>query len=534
MSPPTAEGARSGVRTCGLLRRPTQRRSTARSSASTRQRATHRREPASGGDGREREPDHRLRPRNPFRITVRPGTNEVGRRCRLEHVGGDQPRRRSHEREELRVAPLRVAVCGNRATTELNLNICETLYAAGVGAIKISIFRLQPRRQGRHESDPRHVSDGKLADRAVGLHPATAVPRRRTAERCSSRTTRVTASGSCSPVRVGSPTRARGRPSSPRRQPGRRPGRPGRRAYYADFDGGTIRRIAYFTNQPPVASATATPTNGPAPLQVAFNGTASSDPGGAADHVCLGPRRRRGLRRLDRLQPSFTYTQPGTYTARLRVTDPQGASTISSPITITANNTPPTATITAPAAGTTWDVDDSITRAPPRTRSRGRCPRRRSTGTSSSAALSLDLPSPSDHVGRRRRWLVHHVRSRVPVAHRASSHGDGRRRPDRIRRSFDSTRGSWTLSFETSPSGLQLTVGGTSQTTPFNRTVIRDRGTPSARPRRRGSTSSPRGRTAARSRTTSSRTPPRHTRRRTERRRPISTSRRPSRRRARS
>ena len=47
---------------------------------------------------------------------------------------------------------------------------------------------------------------------------------------------------------------------------------------------------------------------------------------------------------------------------------------------------------------------------------------------------------PSDHVGRRRRWLVHHVRSRVPVAHRASSHGDGRRRLLGYQ-SFDSTRG---------------------------------------------------------------------------------------------
>ena len=32
--------------------------------------------------------------------------------------------------------------------------------------------------------------------------------------------------------------------------------------FYADFDGGTIRRIAYHPNQPPIASASASPTNG--------------------------------------------------------------------------------------------------------------------------------------------------------------------------------------------------------------------------------------------------------------------------------
>ena len=49
--------------------------------------------------------------------------------------------------------------------------------------------------------------------------------------------------------------------------------------FYADFDGGTIRRIRYFSaNRPPVAVATANPTAGAAPLNVTFNGTGSSDP----------------------------------------------------------------------------------------------------------------------------------------------------------------------------------------------------------------------------------------------------------------
>ena len=54
---------------------------------------------------------------------------------------------------------------------------------------------------------------------------------------------------------------------------------PGGDLFYVDFDGGTIRRIRYFSaNQPPTAVAQATPTTGAAPLTVAFDGSGSSDP----------------------------------------------------------------------------------------------------------------------------------------------------------------------------------------------------------------------------------------------------------------
>jgi PKD repeat protein len=53
--------------------------------------------------------------------------------------------------------------------------------------------------------------------------------------------------------------------------------------FYANFDGGQIRRIQYTAgNNPPVAVASANPTSGPAPLTVQFTGSGSSDPDGDA------------------------------------------------------------------------------------------------------------------------------------------------------------------------------------------------------------------------------------------------------------
>ena len=51
--------------------------------------------------------------------------------------------------------------------------------------------------------------------------------------------------------------------------------------FYADFNGGTIRRVTYSEgNRPPTAVATATPDSGPAPLQVQLDASGSSDPDG--------------------------------------------------------------------------------------------------------------------------------------------------------------------------------------------------------------------------------------------------------------
>ena len=137
---------------------------------------------------------------------------------------------------------------------------------------------------------------------------------------------------------------------------------PGGDLFYVDFDGGTIRRITYTSaNQPPVAVATASPTTGNAPLAVNFNGSGSSDPDPGDTLTYTWDLDGDGtFDDSTAAQPTYTYTVNGSYTASLRVTDNHGASSDPAELTITVGNTPPSAVINAPAAGTTWKVGDVI------------------------------------------------------------------------------------------------------------------------------------------------------------------------------
>jgi PKD repeat protein len=129
--------------------------------------------------------------------------------------------------------------------------------------------------------------------------------------------------------------------------------------FYVDFDGGTIRRITYAVNQPPVAVATASPTTGAAPLTVAFDGSASSDPEGNSLSFTWDLNGDGTYGDSTVAKPTYTYTATGVYTASLKVTDTSGASATAS-VTISVGNTAPTAVINAPPAGTTWKVGDVI------------------------------------------------------------------------------------------------------------------------------------------------------------------------------
>jgi glucose/arabinose dehydrogenase len=244
--------------------------------------------------------------------------------------------------------------------------------------------------------------------------------------------------------------------------------------FYADFDGGTIRRIQFAgVNQPPVAVATANPTSGAAPLTVSFNGSGSSDPDGDPITYAWDLDGDGSFDDSTAAQPTFTYTQSGTYTARLRVTDSPGASSVSGPITITVGNTPPTATINAPSDSLTWRVGDVIAFS-----GSGTDPQ---DGTLPASALSWSLilnhcPSNchahplQDFVGVSSGSFTapdHEYPSNLELVLTVADSGG-------LTSTASVTLQPQTvnLTFTSSPSGLQLVLNGGSAATPFTRTVI--------------------------------------------------------------
>jgi glucose/arabinose dehydrogenase len=247
---------------------------------------------------------------------------------------------------------------------------------------------------------------------------------------------------------------------------------PGGDLFYVDFDGGTIRRIRYLANQAPTAVATATPTVGNAPLTVNFDGSQSSDPDGGTLAYAWDLDGDGAFDDASTAQTSYTYTSGGVRTASLRVTDNQGASDTDS-VTITVGNTPPTATINTPAAGTTWRVGDTIS-------------------FSGSATDQQDGPLPASSLT----WNLvlqhcpstchsHQVQefrgvasgSFVAPSHEYPSYlelqltaTDSGGLSHTVTRRLDPR--TVVLTFQTNPGGFQLVVNGTTATATFTRTVI--------------------------------------------------------------
>jgi glucose/arabinose dehydrogenase len=134
--------------------------------------------------------------------------------------------------------------------------------------------------------------------------------------------------------------------------------------FYVDMEGGAIHRLTYSAgNQAPTASIAASPTAGAVPLTVQFSGSGSSDPeGGTLTYAWnFGDGSTSTGATV-----SHTYQSNGTYTARLTVTDPGGLQS-SATQTITAGTPPPTAIMnvavkdaTTGAALTQYKVGDVI------------------------------------------------------------------------------------------------------------------------------------------------------------------------------
>ena len=203
---------------------------------------------------------------------------------------------------------------------------------------------------------------------------------------------------------------------------------PGGDLFYVDFGGGTIHRIQHTAgNQPPVAVATASPTSGPLPLTVTFDGRSSSDPD-AGDTISYAWDLDGDGSFDDSAVPSptYTYTHNANVTFRLKVTDSHGASSTDTE-TIWPGDTAPQASISA----ATFHDDLEGRRRHFLQRCCQRPGGRLAAGVvirldSSHPPLSVELPHTRapDVLGRQERH-VHRAGPRVSIGHRRSAHGDG-------------------------------------------------------------------------------------------------------------
>jgi glucose/arabinose dehydrogenase len=247
--------------------------------------------------------------------------------------------------------------------------------------------------------------------------------------------------------------------------------------WYADFNSpGAVRKISFAgPNTPPTAVATANPTSGAAPLTVTFDGSGSSDPDpgdtltfawdldadGAFDDAATP-------------QATFTYTAQGTHTARLRVTDSHAASDTAA-VTVTVGNTPPTATISSPTSSLRWRVGDTISFSGGATDVQD--------GTLPASGLSWSLVL--HHCDADGDCHEHPLQTFPGVAsgsfsapdHPYPSHleltltatdSNGLQDTDSVRLDPQTVN----LTFQSVPGGLRLVVNGTQATATFSRTVI--------------------------------------------------------------
>ena len=129
--------------------------------------------------------------------------------------------------------------------------------------------------------------------------------------------------------------------------------------YYVSLSQGKVHRIAYESdNRAPVARATATPDHGNAPLAVQLSATGSSDADGDALTYAWDLDGDGQFDDSPSVSPSKTYSTPGEYRPRVRVTDPDGA-TGTADVAVNVGG-PPVPKITSPAVGVMYDANQII------------------------------------------------------------------------------------------------------------------------------------------------------------------------------
>lgn len=255
---------------------------------------------------------------------------------------------------------------------------------------------------------------------------------------------------------------------------------PGGDLFYVALGSGELHRVSYAggTNRPPVAAVTATPSSGPAPLTVRFDGTGSTDPD-AGDTLSYAWDLDADGAYDDSAdpRPTWTYTTAAAVDAGLRVTDSHGA-TAATTVRVTVG-TPagldPVPVIDTPSPALTWSVGQPVSFS-------GRAVDAQD-GDLPPSALSWRLAIR--HCAANGTCHTHNVQDFPGVA-AGSFVAPDHEYPSYLQltltatdstgrtgsRTIDLQPKTVTLNFTSNPSQAMLTVGGTAQRTPFARTVI--------------------------------------------------------------
>jgi glucose/arabinose dehydrogenase len=243
--------------------------------------------------------------------------------------------------------------------------------------------------------------------------------------------------------------------------------------YYTSYaGGGEVRRIAYTgsLNHQPTAKLTASPTSGPVPLTVSFDGSGSSDPD-LADVLTYVWDFGDGSPPTETLGPKVdhTYTAHASQTATLRVRDAQGATSDPATVRIDAGNTPPTPKIEAPADTLRFAVGQDITlRGSATDPDEGTLPDSRLSWevvrvhnqhthpflpTTDGNNVHFTAPGPEDFAAAANSYLE--IRLTATDSNGGSKTVTQALRPNAVQ-----------LTFATNPSGLKLSVAGSSIVAP--------------------------------------------------------------------
>jgi glucose/arabinose dehydrogenase len=128
--------------------------------------------------------------------------------------------------------------------------------------------------------------------------------------------------------------------------------------FYVDHEGGAIHRLTFAAgNTPPVAQISATPVSGDAPMVVEFDGRTSSDSNPGDTLTYAWDFTDDGSVDATTATASFEYDTPDVYTARLTVTDQDGATGTTTQLIVADGSGPSIAT---PPESLTWKVGDEI------------------------------------------------------------------------------------------------------------------------------------------------------------------------------